>query len=146
MAAQDTWEKKDKGREDSAEIQGFLQNVRTAAPSADACWEALPWFWNKWVPDFAEKDSHFGEKRRSESVQRLAMYILTDPRCIWREGVRQPTDPRIYQSLFDERREAPSDEATLRDAFHSHLRLAKFVFEKILPMWEPAAASLRREW
>lgn len=74
MAAQDTWEKKDKGREDSAEIQGFLQNVRTAAPSADACWEALPWFWNKWVPDFAEKDSHFGEKRRSESVQRLAMF------------------------------------------------------------------------
>ena len=40
----------------------------------------------------------------------MSRYILADPRCIWREGVKQPVDAKIYRSLFDVRREAPSDE------------------------------------
>ena len=75
MAAQDTWDKnKAKGKEDSPGIRGLLQPVRNAAPSADSSWAALPYFWDKFVPDFAsEKDSHHSEKRRSEAVQRVAM-------------------------------------------------------------------------
>ena len=43
---------------------------------------------------------------------------MADPRCIWREGVRQPLDANIYRALFDVRREAPADEVCAIASLH----------------------------